>query len=265
MSFYGRTIIFDGIPSENYNLMILSFENSGELSETNAGAEVSTFETWIPRRPQPFHYGNYLNTPLEFDITLGAIDPIIGLDRSRIGKWLLGRGTYLKLQICEDDIQNFYINVIFTATNKYVGNVQRGITLHAVANSPWWYEMPRTLSYNFTGNTIKNFTADFYNDTDANVYMYPYVDFTLNSIGNSMSITNITDNNRVFSFTGISPYEHITVDCDKQIITSSTGLYRMTNFNKQWLRFVPGLNKLHIISGIGILKITYQFARNVGG
>jgi hypothetical protein len=265
MSFYGKTFIFADIPSEFYNLKILDFEETGGKNNSPAGSDIQIMQKWVYRKPKTYHFGNYQNTPLEFTMTVGSIDPISGIDRGRISKWLLGRGSYLPLSICQDDISNVYYNVICTsAENIYVGNVQRGMKLHFTCDSPFAWEFPRNVTYNFSGNEIKNFNFNFYNSSEDSGYLYPIVEFTLNSIGNSMIITNLNDNNRVFSFTGIQPLETITIDNYLQTVTSSTGLLRLSNFNKQWLRLVPNLNVLNVVSGIGILKITYSFARKIG-
>ena len=117
---------------------------------------------------------------------------------------------------------------------------------------------------NFSDNEIKNFVFDFYSNSEDGGYLYPTVEFTLNSVGNSMSIENITDNNRIFAITDISPNENIVVDNYLQTIVSDTGLLRLDHFNKAWLRFLPGHNELRVISGIGQLIITYSFARKIG-
>jgi hypothetical protein len=264
MAFWGQSFIFDGIPSENYGLRILDFKSSG-TSEGNAGSDVEILEKRIFRKSKSYHFGNYFNKGLEFELTVGSFNPLTGVDRSVIEGWLLGRGSYLKLQIVEDDIADCYLDTIFTsATNYYVGNVQQGVTLKGISNSPWFYTFPQTLTYNFAGNEIKNFYFDFYNSSADQSYLFPEVEFTLNSIGNSMSISNANDSNREFLFSSVLPGETITVNNLLQTIVSSTGLLRLTNFNKNWLRFVKGRNYLHVISGIGELKITYQFARKIG-
>jgi len=55
------------------------------------------------------------------------------------------------------------------------------------------------------------------------------------------------------------------IDNDKKIITSDSGLRRLSTFNKGWFRLVPGYNNLHIMSGIGTFSITYSLARKIGG
>jgi len=265
MSFYGRTFIYDTICSETYGLYILDFEETGGLYESEAGSTVEPIEEWIYRKPKSYHFGNIQNTPLEFDLSVASYDPIAGYDRGKIGKWLLGRGGFKKLQICEDDISNAYFNVICTSAKTiYVGNVQRGLKLHFRCDSPFAWEFPRTLTYNFTGNEIKNFNFDFYNSSEDSGYLYPIVDFTLNSIGNGISIANLTTVDTAFTVAGISPNENVVVNNYLKTIVSDTGLLRLNYFNGCWLRLIPGVNILNVISGIGILKLTYAFARKIG-
>lgn len=271
MSFWGKSFTFDGVPSEQYDLRLFDPpDGESGVKESPAGSDVQIKQTWIYRRPKVFHFGNYQNTPLEFDLYAGSFDPMNGIDRSRIEKWLMGRGGYKKLQITQDDIQDVYYNVICTgASNAFVGNVQEGVKLHFICDSPWGYTFPRILTQTFTGNEIKNFNLTFYNDSDDYGYLKPIVSFTLNSIGNSFAITNLNDINsngdpNIFSFTGITPGETITVDNDLKTIVSSTGLYRLDNFNKNWFRLIPGENVLNIISGIGTYTITYSLARKIG-
>ena len=96
---------------------------------------------------------------------------------------------------------------------------------------------------------------------------YPRVRFTPANISQSFSLTNTTDNNRLFRFE-FRPVpngtEIITVDNKRQIVTSSAGNNRFRDFNKRWFRFQRG-NNLIIAEGNGTLEITYMFAKRVGG
>ena len=264
MAFYGAEVIYDGVPSSVYDLRIMDFNTNGEI-DSPAGSEMTIYEKYIFRKSKAFYFGRTLNTPLEFDITLGSKNPIDGATRSAIQKLFLGQTTYKNFQIVQDDISDAVLSVLFTsATNKYVGNVQYSITLHGHCSSPWAYTFPKTVSYSFSGNNVVNYDFSLYNDSADNDYLYPVSVFTLNSVGNSFQLTNITDNNRIFLFTGLSPNEVITTDNFRQSISSSTGLLRLTNFNKHFFRLCPGNNELNVQSGIGTLSITYSPARNIG-
>jgi phage-related protein len=199
-------------------------------------------------------------------MTATAIDAQSGLDRRAIESWLLGHNTYKKLQIDQDDIANCYYNVIFTgASIKYVGNIMRGIVLSAECDAPWAWTFPKYLRYNFSGDQIKDFDFNFFNESDDNGYLYPITTFTLNSIGNSFQITNYSDDNRIFLLEGLQPNETITIDNCNKTITSSTGLYRLDAFNKNWLRLKKGNNLMHLTSGIGTFTMECSFPRAIGG
>lgn len=264
MAFYGAEVIYDGVPSSMYDLRIADFDTGGDV-DSPAGSEMTIYEKYIFRKSKAFYFGRSMNSPLEFDITLMSKSPIDGVTRSAIQKLFLGQPTYKNFQIVQDDIADAVLEVLFTsATNKYIGNVQYGITLHGHCSSPWAHTFPKTKTYTFGGNNVVNYDFSLYNDSTDNDYIFPLSVFTLNSVGNSFQLTNITDNNRIFLFTGLLPNEIITVDNFRQTVSSSTGLKRLTNFNKHFFRLVPGNNELNVQAGIGTLTLTYSPTRNIG-
>jgi len=269
--FYGCSFIFDNIPSENYNLRILDFEKRG-VEDSSAGSESTIYQTWLYRKPRPYFYGKSFDTPLTFDLTIGRIDDeITGIDRGFIERWLLGRNTYLPLQICQDDISNVYFNVIFTsAQNKYIGKIQRGLTLSAQCDAPYGFEEEKTTSYQVEGDgVVTNLSFDFDNQSDDTDYLYPTLSFVTNDIGSSISLVNNSDDGRAFEFGGdgyspISPNETITVNNYLQTIVSDSGLRRLSKFNKKWFRLKSGINSLTLVGGLSSFEITYKFAKKIG-
>lgn len=268
--FYGDYFIFDNVMSESYNLRILNFEQTGGTEDSPAGSESTVYQTWLYRKQKPYFYGKSMNTPLTFDLTIGSLDPITGVDRSFISKWLLGRNTYLPLKICQDDIADVYFNVLFTsAENKYVGNIQRGLTLHAQCDAPYGFTEEKSVSYTFSNGVIQNLDFTFDNNSDDSDYLYPKIEFKTNDIGNSISLINHTDGERAFIFSGsattpLTANETVTVNNYTQSIVSDGG-NRLGAFNKKWFRLLPGLNSLTLAGGLYSFKIIYQFARKIGG
>jgi len=264
-SFYAYDFMFDSVPSQTYNVKISYFSQSDPYGSP-AGSDVEIIEKYVPRRYKPYEFGIKYPKMLEFDVEFTSADDITALDRNVIEKWLLGRSSFLPLQIIQDDLTATTYNVIFTgATNQYVGNTQKGMVLHARCDSPWAWGNPGYISRTYGGNNIVTDNFTLYNYSAHRDYVYPKITFTLNTVGNMFQITNFSDNNRVFSFTALSPNETITVDNDLQILQSSTGLFRMGNFNKNWLRLRDGKNSLNVYSGIGTFTITYDIAKKVGG
>lgn len=264
--FNGKSFLFDDIPSENYDLRILNFETGG-LKDGPAGSDLTIHQKWPYRKSKPYYYGRSQNIPLEFDFTVGSESAISGDMRNIIEDWLLGQSGYSPLQIIQDDLDGIIFNVIFTkASTKYVGNLNYALTLHAQCDAPWGFAYPQTLTKTYSGSAIVNETFDFYNESADADYLYPEITFFTSDIGTSFSLTNLTDDTtRAFSFTDISAGELMTVDCDRQIISSSTGLLRMPNFSRKFFRLLPKNNSLTMVGGITSFTMTYQFAKKVGG
>ena len=262
--FYGKSFSYNNISSEDYDLRILNFETGG-LKDGPAGGDSAIYQKWIYRRSKPLFYGRTRNVPLEFDLTIGSENAISGDMRHLIESWLVGRNNYLPLQIAQSDIDGIIFNVIFTkSNNKYIGNLNYAMTLHAQCDAPWGFSYPQTLTKSYVGDEIYNETFYFYNDSADDDYLYPTISFTTSGIGTSFSLTNNTDNSRVFSFSDISAGETIDVDCSNQIISSDTGLLRMDKFNRKFFRLLQGDNSLTLTGSVTNFEMTYQFAKEVG-
>jgi phage-related protein len=98
---------------------------------------------------------------------------------------------------------------------------------------------------------------------DKGAYLYPKLVITMNNSGGNVTITNSSDASRVFSFTGLLTSEVITIDNSLQQITSSTGLLRMSNFNKKFFRLIPEINNLRFQGNIASIDMTYQFVAKI--
>lgn len=258
MTFYGKSFIFDGIPSENYGLYVVNFK-SGEI-DSPGGSGIEIYKTEIYRRPVPFMYGVSQRPVLEFPITIGSPEYLSGADRSIIQSWLFGQSEYKKLQIVQCDLDTSYFNCLLTnPTIKYVGNLAIAWECTVVCDRPWAIEYPKTSSLPISGN------YNYFNKSANADYTYPSLTFTLSSIGDFFQIVNLDDVNRTFLFDDLTASESITVDNDRKIITSSLGLYRIDKFNLNWLRLKKGLNRLVITGQITSATMTVQNAVKVGG
>lgn len=265
-NFWGKEIVFNGIPSSRYNLRIVDFDMSAP-NGGDAGGKATIHQDWVYRNPKSLYYGISQNTPLEFEVTIANFDTlgISSVDKDVIYQQYLGRQTYLPFQILQCDMENVIFNVIFTsATTQYVGRLAKGITLHGVCNAPWGYEKAKTLTKSYSGSSITLETFNFYNGSADSYYNKPIISFTLNGVGDSFSLTNTTDDSNIFTFSNLSAYETITVDNYKQSIVSSTGLKRISNFNLNWFYLVPKTNSLTINGAISNFSMTYSFAKKVG-
>ena len=264
MSFYGSSFIFDGKSSELYDLRLFEFEPSNP-SESFAGGTASIKEEWLYRREVPYYYGRFYESTLEFDFTVGSFSAIDGSSRHAIETWLLGRATYLPLRIVQDDISDVMFNVILSqSTHHYIGNLAYALTLHARCDRPWGIYNPPTYGRTYTGGFVSGETFNYFNASAYSGYNKPNLSITMGLTGGYFSLVNHTDNEREFRFDDLYPNETVTVDNDRGIITSSTGLFRMANFNKKFFRTVQGINNI-TISGYPLsFSLDTTFARGVG-
>ena len=268
-NFYGASFIFNGTPSEYYDLYINTSEttanNSVGILSTNPG-DVTLYSQAIYRRPIPFFWGVQQSNPLEFDVTFNSLTELTAEDARIISRWLFGQQSFQKLQIMQYDLQNIFFQCFLTKPmTLYVGNTIRGFQAHVVCNAPWGFEYPKTTTYTYTTPNV-NVTTIINNTSDNNFYTYPSMVITTGAFANAdINITNTTDNSRLFSFSGMSAGEVLTVNNDLQIISSSTGLLRLSNFNKHGFRFLQGVNSVNIQGEIASVSFTYSPARKVGG
>jgi len=263
-NFKGLEFIFDNKSSDFYGLKLYNSDTGS--SEGDAGSKVEILEKTILRKPKTILFGTSQNTQLEFDLIIGSTSEVDAQTRSAISRWLLGRSSYLPLSIVQEDMLSTIYYVIFTEMKPvFYGNLNYAFVAHAKCNAPWAYMSPKTSTYNYSGSSIVSTTINYNNLSDNNDYTDTIVSFTMNGIGNYFTITNVTDNNRVFSFTNILPYETITVNGNTLEVYSSTGLKRVDSFNKGFVRFVPGINVLQIQGGINQLSFTTEFAVKAGG
>jgi len=266
MAFFGRSFIYGGIVSDYYGLSIGDI-NSSDINETMGSSGMEISDQKIYRRATPYFYGATPSPVLKFDMSAFSKEEIDADFFRLIQKVFFSSKKYKKLQIVQEDMAEVYFDCILNDPKIIrVGNLLRGISFTVQCSSPFAWKFPKTTTYSYTQPTI-NETIVFNNSSDDNgSYLYPKNVITMNSFGGNISITNLSDNNRVFSFTGLSSGEIITIDNSLQIISSSTGLKRLGNFNKKFLRMIPGVNTLRIQGAIASLATTCQFvSRKIGG
>jgi phage-related protein len=265
LSFYALSFQFDGVPSETFNLFISGINSSGESSSMGS-TNMDVMLKKIFRRPVPYLLGITPSGVLSFEIEVTSPEEIDAETYQLIQRWLFSSRTYKKLLILQPDMGNSYLNCIFNNPQTLrVGNNIVGFTATVECDSPFSWEFPKSITYSYSvpvvdSTVIFNNTSDDYGN-----YLYPSLVITMNTFGGSVSITNSDDTNRVFSFVTLSPSEIITINNDTQTISSSTGLKRLSNFNKHFLRLVPGVNHLRIQGNVLNIVMTTQFlAKKIG-
>lgn len=270
MAFYAANFAYDGIISSEYGLRITSMD-SEDISD---GANVELLTQKIYRKPTVFLLGVEQTPVLEIPVKINVPDQLSATEDSIISNWLFGNLNYKKLQILQYDMQYVYYNCIFTNKQSIrYGNVIRGYNATISCDSPFAWEYPQTVSYDYGTGTSSVFDRVIINNTSDNGdYTYPTMTFKMNVFGGNLSIVNNSDiltsgsvtSTREFLFEDLDPEEEITIDNDHQIITSSTGGNRLPNFTGyNWMRYVKGNNIFDIEGNIESVSFTHQLARKM--
>jgi phage-related protein len=259
MAYQGYSFIWDGTPSSLYGLKICSWDSSP--TDYNGGSEMDLIEDQAPRSLKRYLLGALPNKPLEFEMAIYSEQPIADYKAQVIKKWLFGHpNKYRKLFIVKESVKDLYYECYLNSPQDKMINGYNGwtFTVHCNAGGAW--ENERTDRFTPTNGGI----ITFVNTSGNNDYMYPIVSFKMSSNG-SFSITNSSDNGRIFQFTGLLANEVITCNGETGVITSSNNARRFANFNKNYLRFVTGINQLTCSGNIEYIEFTYSNFRRLGG
>jgi len=269
--FYTYDFVYDDIPSDAYDLKIISFEDGSPFDGVGS-SNVNIITQSVLRKSKPYYLGRTQEPVLEFQLTFGSPNPISGMERDLISAWLFGRAGYKKLQILQDDLNGAYFNCFLTDPKPiYIGGINYAFTATATCDSPFAYGYPKIYTSGcYTGSDPETNNFTIYNNSSEDEYLYPTVEFKTKTTGSQIILTNITDDNRQFSFglysgSALSGEETILVNNDLQILESSTALRRLNTFNKNWFRLLPGANQVSLYGKIEWLRIVFNERKKIGG
>jgi phage-related protein len=267
MAFYGCEFIFDGLPCTEHGLMIYNFGSTaqGDVSFPSAG---TVSEDRVANRYDAMMYGLTQNGSLEYTLVFGAntrsIDARESIDRfeaDAIASWLTGHDTRKWLTIIQPDTDAFRYRCFISNLRLITyGELPWAFECTVNCDSPFAYWLPEEYTYTSTGQLA----ASLYNRSGFNGFYKPVIEITTKG-ASSFSVTNKTDNNRLFAFSSIpggNPLV-ITVDNKNQIITDNLGLNLYPYFNMNFFRLKRGMNDL-VFNGHGTFKITCEFPANIG-
>ena len=247
--------VFDGTYFSDMDLTLISTGSGAR--EVNFGTKQSIVEEKVRSK-------NYLyrvdEEPLTFSIAvLLDEDKEWSYEKRReVINWLFKK-EYKEFRSL--DFPNIVYYVIAAGDAKLtLASSQRGyFTIEFRCDAPhgWTYPVS-VIDYDLSTNTTSTI-IEIENLSNIREVYYPELEFVLQGTSTSLSIVNLSDGLRTFSFSGLNTSEEIYVDNDKQrIITSVANTYRLDKFNKNWLRLVQGANRLQI-TGKCTLQIRCQF------
>jgi hypothetical protein len=251
--------VFDNVSSEMFGLKIGYFDSGKK--DSDAGANIDIIESNTRRKSKPYFFGTQISNPLEIPMFVYSEKVLDTWDRGAINKLLFGRQSYSDLQIIQGDMEGYHYRCLLKDQQDiYIGNMPYAKSFTMRLDDSWAWTSEMLFSYVITTPQ----TIMFNNMSDDTTYLYPVVSFTLTGTNTGFKIQNITDGGRTFEFTALSTLEYITVDNYRQIITSSTGLNRVNNFNLNFFRLLSGFNEL-LITGSSNVVFRMKFAKKIGG
>lgn len=264
MAFYGSEIIYDGISSFEFGLMLVGKLQSDEQDGTILGGAKNISEDLVLRREFPIFYGIEPSSPLEFKLILSAREDNTSFTRQElaaISGWLYGTTKYKTLSILQDDMCDYYFKCIATEIElkMFSGRVIGIIVSFRCDSSYGYYDVVDT---NVTSDGSLETT--YHNYSNVNQYYRPIITINATGVSDKFSITNQSDDNSMFKVEDIPQSgAKITIDCLRQIIESDTinDVYSVCNLN--FPAFVRGSNLL-TITGHGTLTIQNQFPMIIG-
>lgn len=199
---------------------------------------------------------------LEFDLEIVSTNGTMNARKMQyIKSWLCGQLQFRPLVIQHEDFENTYFNCVMNKPEDIYVNGYQGLHVTVSCDAGGAWSNPITSRYSMQGGGI----IVIANESGDNDYLYPSVQFTLESSATSFLIENITEGNRQFLFTELAGGETISINGNTGHITSSLHINRLPNFNKKFLRLLPGANALRCSGGAEKLIIAYQNFIRLGG
>ena len=192
--FKSTSFIFDGVPSEDYGLMIYFLEDSIDR-ELALGTDVDVIEDRLPANYSPIHYGTNLNKEMTFPLTIGSVESLSDYEVDAILGWLTGHNTYKYLEYVDGDHYVRYKCFINNVKSVYMNGLAAAFNCDVVCDSQFAYEYP--IKQEFQVDDTES-VVNFFNRSSYNGYLKPKLDILFANDCNSMSIINESDDNREF-------------------------------------------------------------------
>jgi phage-related protein len=259
--FIGEKLIFDDIDLYNqYGLINVDVGTSG-MKELPFGVKRSLIEEQVNNT-------SYLmgtnDEPLSFRLQLTFADNRKwDIDTRREIVQLLFQKNYKP--ILSQSYTGICWFVIAEGESKRFDNyLEQGyidINFRCDASHGWSYPAA-VQNFDFTDNSTTT-TIELENMSNVEEYYMPEIEFTLTS-GSALTLKNLSDGGREFTFSGITTGETIYVNNKNKRILTSLGdnFYRLSKFNKSWLKLSQGKNYIEV-TGKCNLQVRSQFPMSI--
>lgn len=266
MTFYASYFTYNGVVSSDYGLRINSMDSPGVNRYAGASVELKTQKVY--RNPKPYLFGVEETPVLTIPITITVSSELDSTQSSSISKWLFGQTGYKKLQILQPDMMYVYFNCIFNQPQIIkVGGTIRGYTANIICDSPFAWSYQEISEFPFgLGKYLIDQDIVLNNLSDSADYYYPDMEIKMNKFTGGLTLTNYSDNNRVFSLSDLAAGELIRIKGDSKIITSSYRDYPIENMEDggyKWFRYIPGKNNVRVYGNVEYIRFIHNFPKKI--
>lgn len=253
--------IYDGKTSDEMGLYIMRIDSSGGFVEVPFWGEAEIEEERYHNKLTPYYF-SISYEPIEFTVQFVLADKYMQpkkwtpQERYKIGEWLAPNG-YKPFQT-SDDLGKIYYAMCVSPVNLHLLNTKGYIEVTFRTNSPFAWTTPIADTINLSDNTSTRI-IELENRSNVLKYYYPQLEIELVNNETNVSLRNLSDGGRVFSFEELLPNEIVSVDNKNKLILSNNPLSNpFKKFNRNWFRLVKGINRIEI-TGQCIIRYRMQF------
>jgi len=254
--FQSTDFVFDGKRGSDYGIFMVYVGDSG-LVEQSFGIKRKSVSERTKNRHKSFSYG-FETEVLEMNLKFTKETAWTNEDKVEFKHWFAQNGFKvfkaddfdIEFDLTCVDEPKFYMD----ATGKGYYEIQ------FESNSDCAYSPTSIEEFDLTDNTASGTIINIYNKSNApDMYYKPEIEVTLTGSATGFSFYNLNDNNREFTFTGLTSGETIYINTETEKILSAISETRYNDLkNKSFFRMVYGLNRIKIL-GTCIVKFRYRF------
>ena len=246
--------IFDNIQSSDmgiYNVKVdTGFANNPYIGNRDINEKI------LPNKNTPYFFGTTKDC-IEFTITISPLEKKWDNKlRYDVARWLI-KDEYKPLQFADDLTKIYYAICVGSEGLMTDHNYGGYVTLTFRTNSYHAWTTTYNQLLDLSGSDVNNIILE--NKSNVVDFYYPEIEFELKDTNKNITLKNLSDTNREFKFTNLLENEKVYVNNErKEIISDIPSVYRLGNFNKNWLRLRYGQNNIEV-TGKCILKVRSQF------
>lgn len=252
---------YDGVFSGLYGLILADFDDSSVIETAAFSPTLHTTKTSASNRF--FHNGITYDSHPTHTFSVICEKPIDDGKRREILRWLTGRNEFKELKIHQPDLEEYGYYCVFTDIQIiYIHGFCHGFRVTANFDSLYQRGKPSVIdpperthpSLLYTDGLIEmsgteTFTINNRSDI-VDDYVFPKIDFYVyNPVFTIINRTDDPSGSRPFQVSNIASSQYgdgIVVDNELRTFRSLTGKITIEQFNKNWLRLLPGVNTLEI-------------------